>query len=381
MRQRNAAIVNGNALGLGLFGANCSSGRTYATLAERWNASWENNVRLAQLAEEVGIECMIPIARWKGYGGESNPNGASFESIAWACGLLAATRRINVFCTVHVPLYHPVAAAKQMATADHIGQGRLGINIVCGWNEDEFQMFGVSQHEHDDRYAQGEEWWSIVKRIWAGDEPFDYNGTYYQLRGVEGSPGPYGAQDPLMMNAGSSPAGRQFAIRHSDMHFDGVDTPEASLDRIAETKRLAHEHGRHIQVWTPVGIVCRPTQKDADDYVQYIVDHADRGAIGHLAEMHAHDARARTDPEGLRRRRGNSPIERRALARGAYCAIGDPDTVARELSRLRLAGLDGLALNFVDYLKELPYFAAEVLPRLERLGLRAAITRQSTIAL
>src|SRR5687768_12254150 len=50
MRQRNAVLVNGNALRLGLFGANCASGRTYATLAERWDASWENNVRLAQLA-------------------------------------------------------------------------------------------------------------------------------------------------------------------------------------------------------------------------------------------------------------------------------------------------------------------------------------------
>src|SRR5882672_439680 len=36
------------------------------------------------------------------YGGDSNPNGSSFESIAWACGLLAATRRLLVFCTVHV---------------------------------------------------------------------------------------------------------------------------------------------------------------------------------------------------------------------------------------------------------------------------------------
>src|SRR5712691_512024 len=258
MQQRNAVLVHGNALRLGLFGANCSSGRTYATLAERWDASWENNVRLAQLADEVGIECMIPIARWKGYGGESNPNGSSFESIAWACGLLAVTRRINVFCTVHVPLHHPLVAAKQMATADHIGQGRLGVNIVCGWNEDEFQMFGVTQHEHDERYAQGEEWWSIVKRIWTGEVPFDYTGTHYQLRGVEGSPRPYGAHAPLMMNAGSSPAGRQFAIRHSDMHFDGVHTPEASIERIAETKRLARERGRDIQVWTPVGIVCRP---------------------------------------------------------------------------------------------------------------------------
>ena len=53
-----------------------------------------------------------------------------------------------------------------MATADHIGRGRLGVNIVCGWNEEEFQMFGVSQQAHDKRYEQGEEWWSIVKRIW-----------------------------------------------------------------------------------------------------------------------------------------------------------------------------------------------------------------------
>jgi alkanesulfonate monooxygenase SsuD/methylene tetrahydromethanopterin reductase-like flavin-dependent oxidoreductase (luciferase family) len=379
MQQRNAAMLNGNALRLGLFGANCASGRTYATLAERWDASWENNVRLAQLAEEVGIEGMIPIARWKGYGGTSNPNGSSFESIAWACGLLAATRRLTVFCTIHVPLHHPLVAAKQMATADHIGQGRLGVNIVCGWNEDEFQMFGVAQHEHDARYAQGEEWWRIVKRTWAGREPFDFEGIYYQLRGVEGLPRPYGAGDPLMMNAGSSPAGRRFAIHYSDMHFDGVHTPETSGPRIAETKRLARERGRDIQVWTPVGIVCRPTQREAEDYVRYVVDHADWGALGYLADMHARDARERTDPEGLQRRSGTDPVERRVLARGAYCAIGDPDAITRELCRLHSAGFDGLALNFVDYLAELPYFAEAVLPRLERLGRRAAPRHQPTL--
>jgi len=211
-------------LQLGLFGANCSSGRTYAALPERWVASWENNLKLAQMADEIGIECMVPIARWKGYGGDSNPNGSSFESIAWACGLLAATRRLRVFCTVHVPLHHPLVAAKQMATGDHIGQGRLGVNIVCGWNEDEFQMFGVTKKEHDARYAQGEEWWSIVKRIWAGEARFDFDGTYYRLHGVEGAPRPFGAADPMMMNAGSSDTGRWFAIRHSDMHFDAVET-------------------------------------------------------------------------------------------------------------------------------------------------------------
>jgi alkanesulfonate monooxygenase SsuD/methylene tetrahydromethanopterin reductase-like flavin-dependent oxidoreductase (luciferase family) len=174
-----------------------------------------------------------------------------------------------------------------------------------------------------------------------------------------------------MMNAGSSPAGRRFAMHHSDMHFDGVHTPEASIDRIAETKRLAHARGRAIQVWTPVGIVCRPTRQEAEDYVQYVVDHADWGALGYLADIHERDARTRTDPEGQLRRSGTNTAERRALARGSYCVIGDPDAVAQELARLQAVGFDGLALNFVDYLTELPYFAEAVLPRLERLGLRA----------
>lgn len=177
-----------------------------------------------------------------------------------------------------------------------------------------------------------------------------------------------------MMNAGSSPTGRDFAIRHSDMHFDGVKTPEDSIERIAETKRLARERGRSIQVWTPSGIVCRPTQKEADEYTRYVVEHADEGAVGHLAEMHARDAQARSDAEGEHRRSSQGPIERRVIARGSYCAIGDPDHVAGELARLQAVGFDGLVLNFVNYLDELPYFAQEVLPRLERLGLRQPAT-------
>jgi dimethylsulfone monooxygenase len=378
MSSRNAALVGGNPLKLGLFGANCSSGRTYATIPDPWVASWENNLRLAQLGDEIGFEAMIPIARWRGYKGDAHINSSSFESITWACGLLAATRRINVFCTVHISLLHPVIAAKQMATADHIGQGRLVLNLVCGAIEDEFQMFGVTMLEHEDRYDQGEEWWSIVKRLWAGNGGFDHDGTYFHLRDVQGAPGPYGGQTPLVMNAGVSPSGRAFAIRHSDLHFDGVKWPEASTERIAETRRLAREGGREVQVWTPVGIVCRPTRKEADEYMQYLVERADRGAIGNVIDILAKDTGARTDPESVARRNGEGLIERQVLARGAYCAVGDPDSVADELARLHAVGFDGLALNFVDYLKELPYIAQEVLPRLERKGLRASATAKAS---
>jgi len=82
-------------------------------------------------------------------------NATSLETITWASGLLAATQEITVFGTVHVPMIHPIVAAKQMATVDQIGHGRLGINIVCGWKGDEFEMFGVTPDEHDLRYEHG----------------------------------------------------------------------------------------------------------------------------------------------------------------------------------------------------------------------------------
>ena len=50
--------------------------------------------------------------------------------------------------------------------------------------------------------------------------------------------------------------------------------------------------------------------------------------------------------------------------------MGNPDFIARRLEELSSAGVDGIAISFVNYLKELPYFVAEVLPRLVRLGLR-----------
>ena len=124
------AMYNGNALKIGLFGANCSSGRSATTVPERWSASWPDCLALARLADDAGLDFMLPIARWKGYGGDTDFHGRSLETITWAVGLLGATKRLTVFGTVHAPLFHPLIAAKEFVTADHIGEGRVGMNIV-----------------------------------------------------------------------------------------------------------------------------------------------------------------------------------------------------------------------------------------------------------
>jgi hypothetical protein len=136
-------LYNDNKLKLGFFAANCSSGRAATKVPERWRATWDDNLTLAQSADAAGIDFLLPIARWKGYRGETNFHGAVLEATMWACGLLAQTTRITIFSTIHAPLFHPVVAAKQIATADLVGHGRMAMNVVCGWNQDEFDMFAL----------------------------------------------------------------------------------------------------------------------------------------------------------------------------------------------------------------------------------------------
>ena len=89
---------------------------------------------------------------------------------------------MTVFGTVHAPLIHPLIAAKQFVTADHIGQGRFGLNIVCGWNEGEFDMFGATMREHAARYEYAQEWFDAIKLAWSDAEDFDFDGQFIQLQ-------------------------------------------------------------------------------------------------------------------------------------------------------------------------------------------------------
>src|SRR5207247_9586793 len=91
------AMYNGNALKIGLFGCNCSSGRAVTLVPERWTGSWEDNLKLARMADAAGVDFLLPVARWKGYGGDTDYMGTALEPLTWATGLLGSTQRIPVF--------------------------------------------------------------------------------------------------------------------------------------------------------------------------------------------------------------------------------------------------------------------------------------------
>ena len=373
-------MTTGNKLKLGMFGANCSGGRAMTRVPERWKAEWDEIAEMGQMADDCGIDFLLPIARWKGYGGETDWQGTSFETLTWATGLLALTKQITVFGTVHVPLFHPISAAKQMVTADHVGHGRFGLNIVAGWNEEEFAMFGVDRKDRPERYEEAQEWIDAVSQIWTEDD-FTFEGKHFHLRDVRVKPKPYGGTRPIIMNAGASVDGQAFAIRNCDAYFTGVrmssfdeatgvmvPAVDQARTHVNEVRAKAAAIGREIGVFTRADITCLPTQKEAAEYYHYWVEEmADWDAVDHQMQI-SDRTPIKAGMPGF--------IEARKQHIHGFPLVGDPDCVASMLAALSEAGFDGVGLSFVNYLNELPLFRDEVLPRLERLGLRGTAQYQ-----
>ena len=131
-------------------------------------------------------------------------------------------------------------------------------------------MFGIPLREHDERYDYSAEWVTILKKIYSETEPFDYDGKYFNLKNVDGKPKPWGAGVPMLMSAGSSPAGRSFAVNNVDCLFM-VITEEA---KIAVRCRAGARRARRRQGAgsMPAAICCAAaTPKETEEYYHYLV--------------------------------------------------------------------------------------------------------------
>ncbi|MDF2442295.1 MAG: hypothetical protein JWR01_498 [Subtercola sp.] len=175
-----------------------------------------------------------------------------------------ATSKIGIIATAATTFYPPFMAARLFSTLDHLTHGRVGVNLVTASPHQAAQNYGLDQHiAHDDRYAMADEWIQVVKELWSSwdddalvmDEQtgvfadhtkirtIDFEGTYYRSRGpLNVPPGPQG--QPVLCQAGGSPAGREFGARHAD-------TIVAAVRGVAEMKSYREDvsarmiaHGR-----------------------------------------------------------------------------------------------------------------------------------------
>ncbi|MDF2114661.1 LLM class flavin-dependent oxidoreductase [Roseiarcaceae bacterium H3SJ34-1] len=364
-----------NLLKLGVFGLNVDNACAITTIDGVFHPTWQNVRTLTQLADDAGFEAIVPVARWRGFGGVTNFNGACFETYTWAAGVSGMTSRASVFSTSHVPTIHPVVAAKQATTIDHISGGRFALNIVCGWFEPELEMFGGQVMPHDERYAYATEWLEILKALWTEKTEFDYKGRYFQIKRGFHEPKPLQKPIPRLMNAGGSGIGRHFAAKHCDMifvHIKGQDIDAARRD-VEEVRELAQaKYNRDIEVWANCYCVIGDDDRSAHDFVDwYVTQHGDWEAVDNVVRS-------------LGIQTGVLPPEQLESAKyhfiagwGGFPLVGSPNHIAEKLASLSQCGLDGVLLSWPRYEQGLRRFIRDVLPLAEDAGLRTRVSEIS----
>lgn len=358
------ALYNDQRLKLGLFGLNCGGGLTMTDPAINHRLSWESNLKPVQIADRLGMEIVVPVARWRGFAGRDNFNGSSFETFTWAAALAASTSQIMLATTAHLPTVHPIVAAKQAATIDHISNGRFALNLVMGWFNPEMEMFGADQRGHADRYKYGSEWVEIVDRLWSELKGFDFEGEYIQVRDAVSLPKPVQLK-PILINAGNSPAGLEFSARYVDFNFASLNTLEdGALYSKLVRQKARDDWSREIGVMTYAMVICRDTEEEAERVRSAILEAGDyEGAENLMSVLGVQSSSFNDQIKAFR--------ERFVLGWGGYPLVGTPEQVADGLLSISNAGMDGVILGFLNYESDLIHFGEKVMPLLRQAGLRS----------
>jgi alkanesulfonate monooxygenase SsuD/methylene tetrahydromethanopterin reductase-like flavin-dependent oxidoreductase (luciferase family) len=368
LRRSSNPLYNDRKLKLGTFGTNLDRGCAISTIDGTLEINWPNTLTLAKIADEMQFEALVPVGRWKGFGGVTNFNGPGFETFSWAAGVGACTASPAVFATSHVLTVHPVMAAKQATTIDHITGGRFALNVVTGWHRPEMEMFGAPLLEHDDRYTLAVEWLEIIKRLWTEADEFDYEGRHFRIAKGYLEPKPLQKPFPPVMNAGNSEKGRDYAIRYCDVAFVNLNRGDLSLSQavIADyRKRARDEYGRELQVWSHAYVVQGETEAEAKAYFdEYVHQKGDWEAASNLVETMGLNTVGRS-PEMLQAMKMHF-----IGGWGGFPLVGTSEQVVDGLAKLSALGLDGVVVSWPRYIDDMRAFQRNTLPLLKQAGLR-----------
>jgi len=329
--------------------------------------TFEYNAECTVRAEELGFDLVFGLAQWHGaggLGGEMRFRENTQDPLLVTAGLAALTKNIILISTVHV-LYGwtPLLLAKYAATLDHMSNGRWGMNMVTGIKPEDFAMFGLDPVEHDLRYEMADELMSAMKQLWESPDNVDFDGRFYSMKKGFVSPKPRFGR-PIIVNASSSGAGMAFAANHSDLMFitrpAGADVYGLLAAHNKKIKDEAAAIGKSVRTIINPHVICADTEKEARDRRQAFIDHADPVALDNFYRFIT----------------GGDTVSWKGAMRddlavgGNMQIVGTPEQCVEKMMRLHNAGIDGIQVNFYDYLPDLEYFGEKVLPLMKEAGLR-----------
>ena len=300
-------------------------------------AALEEAVELTVAAEDWGLDGV-----WLGEIHFTPTRSVQSAPMALASFLAARTRRVRIGTAVTVlPLAHPLRIAEEVATVDHLSQGRFDFGIGRSGAATTYDALGIPYAESQARF---EEALAIIREAWKG-ESFSYRGRFHQIENALVTPRPWQVPHPPLRMAANSPETFPWVARAGLPLFVGLrdlDIPE--LRTHLASYRAAWREAGHAgdgDVCLRLPVYAAPTEEAARE--------EPRENISYFFERHTELTRARLGRAGAG---PSARVQARLdeLAELSYeriletrVAFGTAASLAGRLARLREdLGLDGI---------------------------------------
>jgi alkanesulfonate monooxygenase SsuD/methylene tetrahydromethanopterin reductase-like flavin-dependent oxidoreductase (luciferase family) len=277
-------------------------------------AAFRDVFDLADRAEAAGVDCV-----WLGEIHFTPTRSVISASLQVASAIASRTRRLRVGTAVQVlPLNHPLRIAEEVATLDHISQGRFEFGIGRSGVVRTYDVYGIAYGESQARFREALE---IIRLAWTG-EPFSYDGRFYRVQNATVVPRPYQVPHPPIRMATTSDETFPIAGRLGLPIFVGLRTTEiADLQlQLAPYRQAWREagHSGEPSVYLRIPVYVSPTEHGARE--------EPRASVAAFFARQTELAWAAVGREGA------GPVDRRRMVAERMAALSYEDVLARKVA-------------------------------------------------
>src|SRR5229473_1687025 len=299
-------------------------------------------------------------------------SSSSAEGFLVALHAAAHTKKLGYLVAHRPGFVAPTLMARKIATFDHLTDGRLAVHIITGKSDEEQQGDGDFSPKTE-RYRRASEYLELMKLTWASEQPFDFSGEFYRVKGAASDVRPLQRPHPLLFFGGASDGALTMGARLCDVYAIYAEPLASTRERMSQFRAQAAAFGRKPGFNVSVRPIIAATEGAAWDKANRIlaamtgkkgwsrqeatsgpVDNAGRRLMSFALESDIHDERLWM------------PIARATGALGnTSCLVGTAEQVAEAMLQYYKLGVDSFLIRGFDPFNDTVDFGRELIPRLK----------------
>ena len=299
-------------------------------------------------------------------------SSSSAEGFLVALHAAAHTQCLGYLVAHRPGFVAPTLMARKIATFDHLTGGRLAVHIITGKTDDEQEGDGDFTPKAE-RYRRAAEYLELMKLAWSSEQPFDFTGEFFRVRGAHSDVHPLQKPHPLLFFGGASDGALEMGARLCDVYAIYAEPLASTRERMAQFRARAAAFGRKPGFNVSVRPIIAATENAAWDKANKIlagmtgnkgwsrqeatsgpVDNAGKRLMNFALESDIHDERLWM------------PIARATGALGnTSCLVGTPEQVAQAILEYYQLGVGSFLIRGFDPFNDTVDFGRELIPRIK----------------